>query len=88
LDWKTCDAQSSASLRIRAVSEIHAFRASCTSADSPDLHFEYFVTEPEALEWSEDAVAQEDYFQIVVEAQRADGPWETIASFVSLPPPA
>jgi hypothetical protein len=69
--------------------EIHAFRASCTSAaDTPDLHFEYFATEPAAFAWSEDAVAEEHYGQIVVEAQRADGTWNPIASFVPFPPAA
>ena len=68
------------------MSEIHAFRASCMSGHTPDLHFEYFITEPAALEWSEDAVAAEHYGQIVVEAQRADGTWKPIVSFVTLPP--
>ena len=58
------------------------------SGDTPDLHLEYFDTEPEALAWSEDAVADEHYGQIVVEAQRADGTWKAIATFVPLPPAA
>jgi hypothetical protein len=70
------------------MSEIHAFRASCTSGDIPDLHFEYFATEPEVLAWSEDAIAGEQYGQIVVEAQRIDRTWKVIATFVPLPPAA
>ena len=69
--------------------EIHAFRASCLyAADMPDLHFEYFATEPTASAWSEEAVADEDYGQIFVEAQRLDGTWKVIATFVPPPPTA
>jgi hypothetical protein len=69
------------------MSELHAFRASCIlAADNPDLHFEYFATEPVALAWSEDAVADEHYGQIVVEALRVDRTWQVVATFVSLPP--